>query len=205
MTKKRWFPIFYMFVVTAAFSAVIIGFAQMTEQRVKTNDALAFELAVLKVLPGVYDANGTTVELHSRFAEQVKEPSDKTAGAYTLEKDGQVVAYALPFTGQGFWAPIDGIIGIKDDKKTVTGIAIYQQRETPGLGAEVAQKTFTSQFGGVEIASSGKPISFRRPGEPLGESEVHAVTGATQTSIRLEKIINNAINQWREKIESQNQ
>ncbi|MFA5784193.1 MAG: FMN-binding protein [Phycisphaerae bacterium] len=200
---KRWFPIIYMFVITAAFSAVIIGFAKMTEQRVKTNDALAFELAVLKVLPGMYDPNQTAAELHRRFTEQVKKPTDQTAGAYSLEKDGQIAVYALPFTGQGFWAPIDGVIGINADKKTVTGISIYQQRETPGLGAEVAQHEFTVQFDGLEISNTIKPISFKRPGEPLSKSEVHAVTGATQTSIRLEKVINDALNQWREKIDKQ--
>ncbi len=200
MKNKRWFPIVYMFVVTACFSAVIIGFAQVTEQRVKANEAIAFEVAVLKVLPGLYEPSAVTVELHQRFVEQVQQPSVDSAGAYTLERNGQIAAYALPFSGQGFWAEIKGIIGIKADKKTITNMIIYGQRETPGLGAEVAQSKFCDQFIDLTMTASEKPVVFRRPGEPLNPGEVHAVTGATQTSIRLEKIINDALNQWQSKM-----
>jgi major membrane immunogen (membrane-anchored lipoprotein) len=38
---------------------------------------------------------------------------------------------------------------------------------------------------------------MRRPGDALGPSDVHAVTGATQTSVRLEKILNDALKKWR--------
>jgi len=200
MKNKRWFPVFYMFVATAFFSAVIIGFAQMTEERVRANQAQAFEAAVLKVLPGLYDPNAGSVELHRRFVEQVQQPGDDSAGAYILKEGGQITAYALPFTGQGFWAPVDGVVGIKADKKTVTNIVIYQQRETPGLGAEVAQRKFCDQFIDLTMTTGDKPIVFRRPSEPLGPGQVHAVTGATQTSIRLEKIIANALKKWREQI-----
>jgi len=200
MKNKRWFPIFYMFVVTACFSAVIIGFAQMTEEQVKANQTRSFEVAVLKVLPGLYDPNAGAVELHRRFIEKVSEPTDETAGAYTSEQDGKITGYALPFSGQGFWAAIDGVIGIEPDKKTTTNIVIYQQRETPGLGAEVAQRPFCNQFIDFKMNEGDKPIEFRRPGEPLSTGQVHAVTGATQTSIRLEKIINDALDQWRSKV-----
>lgn len=199
MKNKRWFPIFYMFVVTACFSAVIIGFAQMTEEQVKANEARSFEVAVLKVLPVLYDANTGAVELHQRFAEQVSKPTNETVGAYTSEKNGKITGYALPFSGQGFWAAIDGVIGIEPDKKTITNMVIYQQRETPGLGAEVAQRQFCDQFINLTMTAGDKPIEFRRPGEPLSTGQVHAVTGATQTSIRLEKIINDALDQWRSK------
>jgi Na+-transporting NADH:ubiquinone oxidoreductase subunit C len=200
MKNKCWFPVFYMFVVTACFSAVIIGFAQMTEEQVKANQARAFELAVLKVLPGLYDPNVSGVELHRRFVERVERPNTASAGAYTLKRNGRMLAYALPFSGQGFWAPIEGIIGIEPDKKTVINIVIYQQRETPGLGAEIAQRKFCDQFIGLQMTGGKKAVNFRRPGERLGLGEVHAVTGATQTSIRLEEIINNALWRWREQI-----
>ena len=36
MREKKWFPIGYMFVVTAFFSAIIIGFAEVTRARRKS-------------------------------------------------------------------------------------------------------------------------------------------------------------------------
>ena len=200
MREKRWYAPLYMFVVTASFSSVVIGFAKRTENLVEANAKLALEKAVLQVLPALYNEAATRLELHRTFVEQVSEPSDETGGAYVFRKDGQIEAYAVPFSGKGFWATIRGVIGVKADKKTVTGIAFYEQSETPGLGAEIAQPPFRSQFPGIILASQGEPLNMKRQGESLLQNEYHAVTGATQTSTRLEKIINDALSQWREKM-----
>jgi Na+-transporting NADH:ubiquinone oxidoreductase subunit C len=194
--KKIWFPVVYMFCLTAFFSTIVIGFTQATNQRVEANEKLAFEKAVLAALPGLYKENLSRMELHKRFTESVSPPDDSSGAAYTLKQNGRIVAYALPFSGQGFWAPIKGVIGIKADKKTITGIAFYQQNETPGLGAEIAKTAFTEQFPGKIISVNGQPINIKRPGAVLGNSDVHAVTGATQTSTRLENIINTCLKEW---------
>ena len=203
MKDKRWYPVIYMFIITAVLSAAVIGFSQYTQEKVQANQQRNFELAVLKVLPGMYDSDLSSIELHRRFVEQVNEPTEQTAGAYSLRKNGNVEAYALPIEGQGFWAPIKAVIGIKSDTQKITGLVIYEQRETPGLGAEVAKKEFSEQFEDIELSVHGKPISFRRPGEELQKGQVHAVTGATQTSTRLEKIINDSLNQWRNEMKKQ--
>ncbi|MFQ6035033.1 MAG: FMN-binding protein [Sedimentisphaerales bacterium] len=196
MRQKRWFPVVYMFLVTAFFSSIVIAITNFTNERVKANERLAFEKAVLAVLPGLYGDKMDRLELHRKFGELVTKPDDFSAGAYTLREDGKIVAYALPISGQGFWAPIKGVIGIKEDKKTVTAIAIYEQNETPGLGAEIAKTAFRSQFQGKVISTGAKPLRMKRPGTELGQSDVHAITGATQTSIRLENIINTALKRW---------
>jgi Na+-transporting NADH:ubiquinone oxidoreductase subunit C len=194
--NKSWFPIFYMFCVTALFSSIVIGLTRVTSKRVEANQKLAFEKAVLSVLPKVEVEAMTRSEIHNTFIESIKEPDDSSAGAYMAKQDGQFIAYALPISGRGFWAPIKGVIGIKPDKKTITGIAFYEQNETPGLGAEIAKAPFRNQFEGKVISSRNEPINFRRPGATLADNEVHAVTGATQTSDRLEIIINTELKKW---------
>jgi Na+-transporting NADH:ubiquinone oxidoreductase subunit C len=198
--QRKFFPVLYMFLVTAGFSSVVIGFTALTQERVQANARLALESAVLSVLPGVEREElarlpGPTV--HQRFTEQVAGPEASSGGAYIVRENGQIAAYALPFEGQGFWARIRGIIGIAPDKKTVTGIAFYEQSETPGLGAEITKPAFRNQFKGKTLAPEEKPITMRRPGTPLEDSDVHAVTGATQTSVRVEAMINRAIQTWR--------
>ena len=200
MQEKRWYPVLYMFIVTAFFSSIVIGVSQFTRERVIANQKLFFEQAVLAVLPGMYDADVSDLELHRRFEEQIGRPDEFTAGAYTIKKEGQLIAYALPIQGQGFWAPIKGVIGIAADKKTITGVVFYEQKETPGLGAQITTVEFRSQFQGKVISMTGKPLNFKRPGDILGKSDVHAVTGATQTSARLEKIINNGLRNWQLKM-----
>jgi Na+-transporting NADH:ubiquinone oxidoreductase subunit C len=200
MREKWWFPVIYMFVVTAFFSSIVIAFSQFTSARVEANEYLAFEKAVLKVLPGLLDTGEGRLQLHRKFVKRIGDPDEQSGGACTLKEAGQIVAYALPISGQGFWAPIKGVIGIKADRLTITGIAFYEQNETPGLGAQITTSAFTSQFEGKVISPGDKPLNMRRPGDVLGKSDVHAVTGATQTSARLEKILNDALTDWRSKL-----
>ena len=200
MTEKWWFPIAFMFVVTALFSSIVIGFARFTNERVEANEDLAFEKAVLTVLPGLMQDRESRLEIHKKFVERVGPPDERLGGVCALKDAGRIVAYALPIEGQGFWAPIKGIIGLKADRRTITGIAFYEQNETPGLGAQITTVSFTSQFLDKVLSPGGKPLNIRPPGAPLGESDVHAVTGATQTSTRLEKIINESITEWRTKL-----
>ena len=47
MRNKAWYPILYMFVITAFFSSVLIGLSRMTQERVEANERVAFERAVL--------------------------------------------------------------------------------------------------------------------------------------------------------------
>ncbi len=42
MREKRWYPVLYMFAVTALSSSIVIGFTQVTRHRVQANAALAF-------------------------------------------------------------------------------------------------------------------------------------------------------------------
>jgi Na+-transporting NADH:ubiquinone oxidoreductase subunit C len=205
MIEKKWFPIGFMFVITAFFSSIIIGFTQVTQARVEANQKLAFERAVVSVLPGLGGAGLTSTEVHRRFTEQVSEPDASSGGAYIFKKDGKIVAYAVPISGQGFWAPIEGVVGIEADKQTITGIAFYRQNETPGLGAEIAKPPFRDQFQGKKLAAGATPINMRRPGADLGPSDVHAVTGATQTSTRLERIINSDLSAWRSAVGGEGQ
>lgn len=203
--KKSWFPILYMFCVTALFSSIVIGLTRVTSERVEANQKLAFERAVLSVLPKVKVEAMTRSEIHNTFTESINEPDDSSAGTYTAKENGQLIAYVLPISGRGFWAPIKGVIGIKPDKKTITGIAFYEHNETPGLGAEIAKTPFRNQFVGKAISSQNEPMNFRRPGATLADNEVHAVTGATQTSSRLEIIINTALEKWRNQSEKENE
>ena len=200
--EKAWFPVIYMFLVTAFFSLIVIGLSAFTSTRVEVNTKLAFEKAVLAVLPGLYDENEkvSRLQLHELFGEKVAAPDKGSAGAYTLRESGTIVAYALPISGQGFWAPIKGVIGIQADRKTITGIAFYQQNETPGLGAEIANPEFRNQFKGKVMVIGEQPLHIVRTEVTLDQSSVHAVTGATQTSTRLETLLNDDLKQWQAKL-----
>ena len=197
--EKPWFPIVYMFVLTAFFSAILLGFSTFTRDRVEANEKLSFEKAVLTALPVVIPPGTSNRALHEMFVASVKEPDASSAGAYRLVEDGQLVAYAVPFEGQGFWDVIRGIIGVAADGRTITGIAFYYQRETPGLGGEIVKPRFCDQFAEGKVLGAGERVLELKPEkESAGPSEVNQITGATQTSTRLGRILNERLADWRE-------
>ena len=194
MRDKPYFAVFYMFAVTAFFSAVLIGFARLTRDKVRANQQIAFEKAVLQVFPEITAA--THAQIHKIFIEQFK----RRPFGYVYRKNGKTVGYAVPVEGQGFWAPIKGIVGIAADKRTVTGIAFYEQSETPGLGARIVEPDFRDAFAGKQLAAGERPLGIRAAGAALKNNEVHSITGATQTCVRLEKLINDGVSLWRDRI-----
>lgn len=202
MRDKVWYPVLYMFVATAFFSSILIGLARFSRDRVEANQRLSVEKAVLEALSVELPPEASSLELHRMFLERVTGPSAPSGDAYVLTEGDKVVAYAVPLEGKGYWDTIRGFIGIASDRNTVTGISFYEQNETPGLGAEIAQPPFRAQFVGKRIAEGDRPLGFMPVGSALGESEVHAITGATQTSTRVERIINEDLVGWRSGLRS---
>ena len=194
MKDKPYFAVVYMFVLTAFFSILLIGFSRMTRHRVEANERLNFERAVVQAVPDIqYQSNQ---QIQQIFAERFEK--DDSIGAYLYQKDGQLAGYVVPFSGKGFWDKIEGVIGIAADKKTITGVAFYEQKETPGLGARIDEDEFRKQFVGKKITDSTAPIGIVPSAQTLDENQVHAVTGATQTSIRLESLMNQDIRTWQD-------
>ncbi|MFH1615176.1 MAG: FMN-binding protein [Planctomycetota bacterium] len=197
MKEKSWFPVVYMFVVTAVFSSVVIGLTGFTGERVAANKRLGLERAVLEALRIASPAGASGIEIHKIFLEKIVEPDTGQAGAYRLVEQGRQKGLAIPLSGQGFWAPMKGFIGLENDERTIRGISFYEQNETPGLGAQIMTAGFRDQFVKKRLGEAAA-IRIRPITAELSENEVHAVTGATQTSGRLEKLINDSIRKWRD-------
>jgi len=194
--EKAWYPIVFMFIATLFFSAILIAFGSFTRQRVQDNERIAFERAVLEALPIDLPLKASPPAIHTMYLEYIKDSTDASAGALRYMKNDSLIAYALPLEGPGFWAQIRGVIGIAADKKTITGISFYEQNETPGLGGEIVKQDFRNQFIGKLLADKDIPLEIRMQSVLLDESSVHAVTGATQTSTRLGRFMNDQLMQW---------
>jgi len=141
--------------------------------------------------------------------------------AYATNKREKLVGVAFPVGGNGFWAPIKGFLAVDPEKKFALGIEFVDQKETPGLGARITEKAFTDQFGALARESSGKePLMVSPPqkknatfiyigkGEPTGPNDpryrrsVDAITGATQTSLAVERFLNENLKRVQRAFES---
>jgi len=52
--------------------------------------------------------------------------------------DGQTELVVLPIEGMAMWGTVYGMLAIDRDANTVRGLTFYEQKETPGLGGEIA-------------------------------------------------------------------
>ncbi len=193
MKDKPAFAVVFMFVLTAVCSFILIGLARLTSGQVKANEQIAFETAVIRVFPQIQADDN---QIHTLFERDfVKTQND---AVYLYQPQGQLSGYAIAVEGKGFWDKIRCVIGIAADRKTVTGIYFYEQAETPGLGARITEPAFYEQFIGKTLADGDRPLRIRQAGAVIGDSDVAAVTGATQTCIRVEKMVNDRLTVWKQ-------
>jgi Na+-transporting NADH:ubiquinone oxidoreductase subunit C len=59
--------------------------------------------------------------------------------------------YVIPVNGYGLWDAIYGYLGLKANGDTILGMTWYDQKETPGLGGEIALPEWQEQFIGKVI------------------------------------------------------
>ena len=125
------------------------------------------------------------------MAQEIKKPCDERALPVVVANVDGVVKYILPLRGVGLWGPIWGYVSLNEDKNTIFGVVFDHKGETPGLGAEITQPKFKSQFVGKLIFNNGElmSISVKNGGGATGSHEVDAISGGTITSKGVESML----------------
>ncbi|MEA3640079.1 MAG: Na(+)-translocating NADH-quinone reductase subunit C [Lamprobacter sp.] len=107
---------------------------------------------------------------------------------YLVRQDGQLETIILPVYGAGLWSTMHGLLALAPDGRTAKALTFYEQRETAGLGSEVAGERWLSEWPGkVLIDQAGQPVievvkGSVDPGAPNAEHRVDGLSGATLTS-----------------------
>jgi Na+-transporting NADH:ubiquinone oxidoreductase subunit C len=138
----------------------------------------------------VFDHEGNEMRGVSAFEldivrEARKVPADRLYPVYEFEGLGRA-NYVVPLQGGGLWGPISAYLALESDLNTIYGVRFDHEKETPGLGAEIATPAFENRFDGKRLFDgSGEFTSVRVvKGGGSGESPhtVDALTGATMTT-----------------------
>lgn len=112
------------------------------------------------------------------------------------DEAGEVEKTVLPVRGMGLWGTLFGYLAIEGDLRTAEGIAFYRHQETPGLGGEVDNPRWRSQWEGLSLFdASGQPavelVKSRAPeGSDARRHQIDALAGATLTSRGVENLVN---------------
>ncbi|MCG8577949.1 MAG: NADH:ubiquinone reductase (Na(+)-transporting) subunit C [Flavobacteriales bacterium] len=214
------FAIALVVVVGAGLAAVSVGLKPMQDANVKIkkkmdilgalniesdrkNAEAKYEEFILADQCIVLDSEGNETEGVAFDIDIKKEYKDKTLAEndrkyplYVASVEGDT-KYVIPVVGSGLWGPIWGYIAVNGDKNTIYGAKFDHKGETPGLGAEIKQEFFYSQYIGETLANNGvyKKIKVVKDGtgaEP-NNAKVDGITGGTITSKGVEEMVDRTL------------
>ncbi|MDD4081098.1 MAG: FMN-binding protein [Eubacteriales bacterium] len=186
MKRGYLYTVLFMVVLSAVFTFALAASYEGFKPAIEQNAALQQERAVLYAFgleEGLSDDEATR-----KYDEVIRDGGLNGMEVPVYEESGQVMGYALPFEGAGLWGTIRGYLGLNAALNQATGLVFTEQNETPGLGGRIEEPQYKEQFRGLPI-TKGIPIRY---GDNQGE-QLDAVTGATQTSSAMLRILNNAL------------
>jgi len=74
----------------------------------------------------------------------------KEMAIYKVKGEEGIDKYILPIYGKGLWSTMYGFIALGKDLHTIKGFTFYEHGETPGLGGEVDNPRWKSQWVGKQ-------------------------------------------------------
>ncbi|MDP8234455.1 MAG: FMN-binding protein [Candidatus Saelkia tenebricola] len=160
----------------AALSGFFLAYVnQKTYIRIKENQEKEIARAVFKLIPEGKDYKTSVIQGYRVYF--VNDESKHFRGACILT------------SGSGYQGEIKILVGLSYNFKSIKGIEILENVETPGLGGEISRKSFSSQF---ERKSVSIPIKCVK-GEKKNSNDIQAITGATISSDSVTRIVNRTL------------
>ena len=185
MKKGHVYTAAFMIVLSAVLTFALALAYESFKPAIKGHKELAVQRAILYAFG--LDDGLTDDRVAGVTAEVVREETLGKNAVPAHVEDGKVIAYAVPFSGAGLWGSISGYLGVTADLTKTTGVVFTSQNETPGLGGRIDEEQFKAQFRGVTIGPD-TGLKYVKNG-----GELDAVTGATQTSDAVLRMLNAAL------------
>ena len=192
--KDNIHTLVYAVAVGVVCGLLLTGAGQFTAPYREANEKAEKVRNILGVLGVSADQGASADDLLALFDSKVQTREDTSVTMYMYRgDDDSLQAVAVPFFGPGLWGPMEGILSLGPDMKTIKRISFYKQEETPGLGGEIGASWFQDQFKGKSIEGiDGNPGIYVRTGASE-QNEVDAITGATMTCDKVEAMLNDVI------------
>ena len=170
-------------VIAALSGGILAAWDSYTAPKIALHREAALQAAIKQVLPP--------------FDSLTTRHTDRQTFYFAHQADS-VVGVAFEAVGNGFQGQIRMMVGFQPNLKTMTGLQVLEQVETPGLGTRIADdpsnKTnahwFTQQFRGLTPLPEIIAIKNAKPSK---SNEIQAITGATISSQSVVRIMNQQI------------
>ncbi len=210
---QRFKTVLFMIAVAVVFGSAVTGIHLLSQKTMRENEAFLEQKSLVELFNLGKVKSLSKAEMNTLIQQQI-DSSEKcidpvTNWQFTIIKafkdstQKELKGYGFEFEGLGFWAPIKGKLAVSPDLSKTIGIKITQQQETPGLGGRIEEEIFTTSFAeGLTISppKSGKAFLYMgapelepQKGSPQFERKFDAITGATQTSMSMERMLNDFV------------
>ncbi|HRI27383.1 MAG TPA: NADH:ubiquinone reductase (Na(+)-transporting) subunit C [Chitinophagales bacterium] len=141
-----------------------------------------------KVTEVVIDKQGNEVQGAKAFdlvlKKEFKKPDAERKLPLYVYNSPEGKKYIVPMHGAGLWDEIWGYVALDEDMNTIKGTSFDHKGETPGLGAEINQPWFKTQFQGKQLSDAGVfklDIIKGKGADPNNKFQVDGISGATIT------------------------
>jgi Na+-transporting NADH:ubiquinone oxidoreductase subunit C len=153
----------------------------------ESGDAIGFDIAKASREPGTSRALGPDEDLAKIHRRPDAMP------VFLVRGDQGIETVVLPVHGYGLWSTMYGYVALDGRGEQVKGITFYSHGETPGLGAEIENPGWQSQWPGKRtLGEDGSVLLSVSKGSPSPEQadyHIDAISGATLTSDGVDNMI----------------
>jgi Na+-transporting NADH:ubiquinone oxidoreductase subunit C len=184
--KEKLLMILFVLILGSVLSTALVSVNAFTAPLIEKNKVRKLHISILKALGIAYSKD----KIDETFSGNVAKKEQKEIEFYIAETSGDV---AFEIYGSGLWGPIHGIIALEPDLKTIKGITLIHQEETPGLGGRIAEAEFLDRFKAKTILPK---LIIQPPGKASKDNEVDGITGATLSCKAFEEILNSEVEKY---------
>ncbi len=204
------YPILFMLATCIVFVGVLAAMYRGSEENINAYRKDSYQKMVLNLLSEPLGEALSTKPFHllqdypNTFNSYVKETplAGLDRRVFVAEIDNTILGYCVDIGGKGLWGTMRALVALSADFKTLKGLAIYEQMETPGLGARIGEDWFLAQFNNVQILKpDGKTDDYISDFEYIPEgqtatkpNQIQQITGATITSTSVTKMLKDELN-----------
>ena len=173
--KDIFIPTISLFIICIVITSALAFTNALTKDTIAQNDINARNESMKIVCP-----EGETFEL--------KIESEQGEIYEALDKNGEIKGYAVSTSASGYGGQIKVMTGISTDGKVIAIDVFYNDDETPGLGKNTSNESFTSQF--KDLLTNDKIVVSK---DYAGEGQqIDAVTSSTISSRAVTDAVNKA-------------
>lgn len=171
--------IVFVVILGVVAAGILLGTESFTTPIIAENEELSLKSTILDAFEITYNDTDIRETYESNITQ------DDIDGYTFYTTSSGLVGYE--FDGAGLWGPIEGFLALEEDMVTIKAIRISYNEETPGLGGIVGEQWYLDKYKGKQFAPE---IIIKKEADMSQINEVDAITGATNTSIAFQLLLN---------------